>query len=154
VGSAGQTVLMNAGQVVGVGLGGQRVGWVGHWVGSAMAGHSVTSPGVMVGPHWPVGSAGHWVVTAGHWVEVGWHSVGVFGVVVGPPHSGPTGHCVCWMGQTVCWTGHLVRSSGPGQTVGWVAIWQVVGWVAQTVMAVPHWVVVPAFEHVVAAVEH
>jgi hypothetical protein len=48
VGLAGQTVLMNAGHVVGVGLGGQNVGCAGHrvcWVGQA-----VGASGVREGP--------------------------------------------------------------------------------------------------------
>ena len=148
---------MNAGHVVGIGLGGHRVGCSGHCVCWAVDGQTVGVPGARVGPHGIAGSTGHKVATTGHCVAVRWHSVGVFGVVVGPPQADPTGHLVCWIGHTVNRIGHLVVSFGPGQVVGWAAIGQVVGCAAQTVIAVvpaTHWVVIPAAAHAVAALAH
>lgn len=62
------------------------------------------------------------------------------------------GHCVCWIGHCVCSIGHLVRSLAAGQTVGWVAIGQVVTCVAQTVTPGVHAVSLVA--QVVASPEH
>ncbi len=157
VGLTGQAVWTIAGQVVGTASAGQNVCWTGHCVCWAAVGHTVVVPGVRVGPQVPSAVNGHWVMATGHWVDVGRHSVGVSGVVVGPPQLAPTGHFVCWIGQTVAWTGHLVTAAVPAQVVAWVVIGQVVAWVAQIVIApvVPlHWVAFAAMVQVVGALEH